>query len=170
MGDGSAIGGWILAAAIVTVLAGGASAVSTGSSSSSGSSSGSTGTAASTTPSAPACTRVTRSLSADGSHYKIVPVSAGGSVDCTLKLGTSGQPVLVLQRALLMCSNRHVVVDGTYTEDTRDALARDQDRQLALPATGVYDPKTARAVRWPWYTRSDNRFTGLCGQVADQST
>jgi hypothetical protein len=170
MGDGSAIAGWILAAAIITVLAGGASTVNSSSSSSSGSSgSGSSGTGTSTPRPAPTCTKVTRSLSTDSAHYKIMPISAGGSVDCRLELGNSGQPVTVLQRALLMCSNRDVAVDGTFSEDTRGALARDQDRQLALPPTGVYDPPTARAVRWPWYTSSNNTFTGLCGQVADRA-
>jgi peptidoglycan hydrolase-like protein with peptidoglycan-binding domain len=107
-------------------------------------------------------------VSADGLHYKILPVAADGSPDCRLRLGDRGRPVTVLQQALLMCSNRGVRVDGTFSEDTRGALLRDQARQLAVTPTGVYDPKTARAVRWPWYDSRTDTFTGRCGQVADR--
>ena len=178
MGDGSAIGGWILTAAIITVLAGGASAAGSGSGGSSGSSasgsgsagrstatSGSTSTARATAP----CTRVTRGESADGSRYKVFPVSAAGSADCRLQLGDSGRPVTVLQQALLMCSNRAVRVDGTFTADTRGALRRDQLRQLSLTPNGVYDSATARTMHWPWYDRKTDAFTGRCGQASDRS-
>ena len=180
MGDGSAIGGWILTAAIITVLAGGASAASGGfgSSGSSGSSSGgttstaasrsSTRSAAAAAAAAPPCTRVSRRASADGRYFKIVPVTANGNVDCRLRQGDSGRTVTVLQDALRMCSNRTFTVDGTYSKDTSAALARDQEQQLAVPPTGIYDPTTARRVRWPWYDRRDNdRFTGFCGKVGD---
>jgi hypothetical protein len=170
MGDGSAIGGWLLTAAIITVLAGGASAVNSGPGTSRGSGSTSTPTATTGTGSAAApCTRVTRGDSADGSRYKIFPVSAAGSSECRLRLGDSGRQVTVLQQALLMCSNRAVRVDGTFSEDTRGALLRDQRRQLAMAPTGVYDARTARTMHWPWYDRRTNEFTGRCGQASDRS-
>jgi hypothetical protein len=173
MGDGSAIGGWILTAAIITVLAGGASAVGSGNSDR-GSGSGGTSTAdrsaasASRAASAP-CVRVTRGTTTDGSRYKVFPVSATGSPDCRLQLGSNGRPVTVLQQALLMCSNRAVRVDGTFSEDTRGALIRDQRRQLDLSPSGVYDSRTARTMHWPWYDRRTNEFTGRCGQASDRS-
>ena len=174
MGDGSAIGGWILTAAIITVLAGGASAVGSGGSSDSGSTSGSSPTAGRSTASAsraasPPCARVTRGTTTDGSRYKVFPVTANGSADCRLQLGDSGRPVTVLQQALLMCSNRAVRVDGTFSEDTRGALIRDQRRQLDLSPSGVYDSRTARTMHWPWYDRRTNEFTGRCGQAYDRS-
>jgi len=205
MGDAGAIGGWILAAAIVTVLAGGASAAggsgsSTGSTGSGGSTGagrststasrgsgtggsatgkgttvkgttgkGTTGTSTTTTSSVASCTRASRRLSVDRGHYKILPVAADGSPDCRLTLGDRGRAVTVLQQALLMCSNRAVRVDGTFSQDTRGALSRDQLRQLGLTPTGVYDPTTARVVAWPWYDSTTGKFTGRCGQVADQS-
>jgi hypothetical protein len=75
----------------------------------------------------------------------------------------------VLQQALLMCSNRAVRVDGTFSEDTRGALIRDQRRQLDLSPSGVYDSRTARTMHWPWYDRRTNEFTGRCGQAYDRS-
>jgi hypothetical protein len=192
MGDGSAIGGWILAAAIVTVLAGGAhAATGSGGSGGSGGTGGAGGTArptagASRSPSTPGsrpaspgattttaaaapCTRASRRLSADRGHYKILPVAADGSPDCRLQLGDRGRPVTVLQQALLMCSNRGVRVDGTFSQDTRGALSRDQARQLGVTPTGVYDPRTARVFAWPWYDSTTGKFTGRCGQVADRA-
>lgn len=176
MGDGSAIGGWILAAAVITVLAGGANAVNSGSDSSSSGSTGNTGsTSAAASRSATSasrsfvpCTRATRGVSTDGTHYKIMPASESGSLNCRLQLGDSGRAVTVLQQALLMCSNRAVTVDGTFSEDTRGALLRDQARQLNLTPTGVYDPTTARSVRWPWYPKGTSTFTGHCGQALDR--
>jgi hypothetical protein len=173
MGDGSAIGGWILTAAIITVLAGGASAVGSGRSTGSGSAADSRSadrSAASASRAAqPPCVRVTRGTTTDGSRYKVFPVAANGSADCRLQLGASGRPVTVLQQALLMCSNRAVRVDGTFSEDTRGALIRDQRRQLDLSPSGVYDSRTARTMHWPWYDRRTNEFTGRCGQAFDRS-
>jgi hypothetical protein len=190
MGDASAIGGWILAAAIVTVLAGGAHAASGpgGSGGSgptrSGSSPRSTATAsrspdtnrtaspgatATAGGSAASCVRASRRVSVDGGHYKILPVAADGSPDCSLRLGDHGRAVTVLQQALLMCSNRAVRVDGTFTEDTRGALSRDQSRQLGVAPTGIYDSRTARVFAWPWYDTTTGKFTGRCGQVGDRA-
>jgi Putative peptidoglycan binding domain len=198
MGDGSAIGGWILAAAIVTVLGGGAHAAGgSGGSGAAGGSGGSGGSGAAggagstarpmtsasrgtsatgsrttgpgATTTAASCTRASRRLSADRGHYKILPVAADGSPDCRLQVGDRGRPVTVLQQALLMCSNRGVRVDGTFTADTRGALSRDQARQLAVAPTGVYDAATARVFAWPWYDSTTGKFTGRCGQVADRT-
>src|SRR5689334_22810832 len=125
MGDGSFIGGCILAAAAVAALAGGASA-SSGSGASSGSSSSSTSTNSSSTSStgksaasttsaagttattgatrgAAPCTRVSKVLSTDGTLYRQFPVSAGGSYLCALERGDTGKFVMVMQQALAKC-------------------------------------------------------------------
>jgi len=171
MGDGSAIGGWILTAAIITVLAGGASAVGSGNSSDAGRTSTADRSAAGASRAAavPPCVRVTRGTTTDGSRYKVFPVAANGSADCRLQLGANGRPVTVLQQALLLCSNRAVRVDGTFSEDTRGALIRDQRRQLDMSPSGVYDSRTARTMHWPWYDRRTNEFTGRCGEAYDRS-
>jgi peptidoglycan hydrolase-like protein with peptidoglycan-binding domain len=188
MGDGSAIGGWILAAAIITVLAGGAnaaggSAAPRGSASSGGSgssarpttsaarTSGSTGssttssstTGRGTTRAAVPCTRISTVRSTDGKRYRQLPVSAAGSYLCGLEPGDSGRPVMVLQQALAKCSNRTVKVDGIYGVGTRATVRGEQARQLVPARDGVYDPRTARGMRWPWFTSSTNTFTGQCG-------
>ena len=181
MGDGSAIGGWLLAAAIITVLAGGANAAggSGGSASSgrSGSSARPTTTATRTTgttgngttrPAAP-CTRVSTVRSTDGKSYHTFPVSADGSYLCGLEPGDSGRPVTVLQQALALCSDRAVRVDGTYSADTRGALRRDQRRQLGPTSDGVYGPDTAKGMRWPWFNRSTDKFTGHCALAGARS-
>ena len=62
-----------------------------------------------------------------------------------------------------------VTIRGTFSKDTRGALARDQQEQLALPATGVYDSATARTMHWPWYDKKTGDFTGRCGQAFDRS-
>ena len=184
MGDGSAIGGWILAAAIITVLAGGAnaaggSAAPRGSVSSGGSGSstrpttsaartaGTTGNGT-TRPAAP-CTRVSTVRSTDGKSYHTFPVSADGSYLCGLEPGDSGRPVTVLQQALALCSDRAVRVDGTYSADTRGAVRRDQRRQLGPTPDGVYGPNTAKGLRWPWFDRSTDKFTGHCALAGERS-
>ena len=192
MGDGGAIGGWILAAAVITVLAGGASAAGggsgdSGSSGGSGSSSGSTTTASRTTgtsgngttgsgatgngatrPAAP-CTRVSTVRSEDGKSYHMFPVSADGSYLCGLEPGDTGHLVTVLQQALALCSDRAVKVDGTYSADTRGAVKRDQRRQLGPTPDGVYGPATAKGMRWPWFDRSTDKFTGHCALAGERS-
>ena len=184
MGDGSAIGGWILAAAIITVLAGGAnaaggSAAPRGAASSGGSGRSATPTtsAASTSgstsngttrPAAP-CTRISTIASADGSSYHKVPVSADGSYLCGMEPGDRGRAVTVLQQALALCSDRAVTVDGTYSADTRGAVRRDQRRQLGPTPDGVYRANTARGMRWPWFDRSTDKFTGHCGLASERS-
>jgi hypothetical protein len=186
MGDAGAIGGWILAAAVVTVLAGGASAAG-GSGGSSSAGSGRSGASATTTatrttgttgkgttgngttrPAAP-CTKVSTIFSSDGSSYHKVPVSADGSYMCGLEPGDSGRPVTVLQQALAFCSDRAVKVDGTYTADTRGAVKRDQRRQLGPTPDGVYGPATAKGLRWPWFARSTDKFTGHCGLASERA-
>jgi hypothetical protein len=190
MGDASAIGGWILAAAVIAALAGGANAASgsgdSGSSASSGSSSnsGSSGrTAASTTsassttgttsngttrPAAP-CTRISTIVSDDGTKYHKFPVSADGSYLCGLEPGDSGRPVTVLQQALALCSDRAVTVNGMYNAETRGAVRRDQRRQLGPTPDGVYGPATAKGVRWPWFSSSTDKFTGHCALASERS-
>ena len=183
MGDGSAIGGWILAAAIITVLAGGANAAS-GSGGSGGSASSGSGSSAkpttsatrttgttgngTTRPAAP-CTTVSTIRSADGKRYHTFPVSAAGSHLCGLEPGDSGRPVTVLQQALALCSDRAVRVDGTYSADTRGAVKRDQRRQLGPTPDGVYGPETAKGIRWPWFDGSTNKFTQHCALAGERS-
>ena len=175
MGDGSAIGGWILAAAIIAVLGGGASAVSGGSGGSGSSAGSSTSTSTTgatgngtTRPAAP-CTRISTIVSADGSSYHKVPVNDDGSYMCGLEPGDSGRLVTVVQQALALCSDRAVRVDGTYSADTRGAVRRDQRRQLGPTPDGVYGPATAKGLRWPWFDRSTDKFTGHCGLAAERS-
>ena len=196
MGDGSAIGGWILAAAAVAALAGGASAASgsadssssTGSNAASSSSSpdssgkaaasatsaastasttGTTGNGT-TRPAAP-CTRISMIVSTDGTRYHKFPVSADGSYLCGLEPGDTGRLVTVLQQALALCSDRAVTVDGTYSAETRGALKRDQRRQLGPTPDGVYGPATAKGVRWPWFDASTDKFTGHCALAGERS-
>jgi Putative peptidoglycan binding domain len=184
MGDGSAIGGWILAAAIVTVLAGGANAAGGSGGSGASASSGRSGSSArsstsatrttgttgnGTTRPAAACTRVSTVRSMDGKRYHTFPVSTDGSYLCGLEPGDSGRPVTVLQQALALCSDRAVTVDGTYSADTRGAVRRDQRRQLGPTPDGVYGPETARGVRWPWFDRSTGKFTGHCALAGERS-
>jgi hypothetical protein len=181
MGDGSAIGGWILAAAVVAALAGGASAASgsgdSGSSGSSGktaapvtSASSTTGTTGNgtTRPAAP-CTRISTIVSEDGTRYHKFPVSADGSYLCGLEPGDSGRPVTVLQQALALCSDRAVTVNGTYSAETRGAVKRDQRRQLGATPDGVYGPATAKGLRWPWFDASTDKFTGHCALAGERS-
>jgi len=175
MGDGSAIGGWILTAAIITVLATG---VGRGPDTPSPQRTPTTDPRNSPTSEnalsdsaagVPACARASRVVSTDGTRYRIVPVAANGNATCRLQPGDRGRAVSLLQQSLLLCSNREVRVDGTFSRDTGSALQRDQARQLAVPPTGIYGPRTAREFRWPWYDRRTNDFTGNCGQLADRT-
>jgi hypothetical protein len=173
MGDGSAIGGWILTAAIIAVLAGGVSQNDTPRSSTTSNGSNGRSPSAARTPVAdtaagvPGCTKVTRVVSTDGKTYRMVPVAASGSASCRLRQGNTGDAVTALQQGLLMCSNRTTIVDGTFSPDTQGALARHQKRQLDLPPTGVYGPRTAALMLWPWYSVNTKTFTGRCGQLDD---
>ena len=193
MGDASAIGGWILAAAVVAALAGGASAASGSGSSSSSSSSGSTtsstsstrggsgksaasttsvasttGTTGATRAAAP-CTRISTVRSTDGKLYRQFPVSAAGSYLCGLERGDTGRPVMAMQQALAKCSDRTIKVDGIFGPGTQAAVENEQQRQGAATANGVYGPQTAKGMLWPWFTDSTNTFTGHCGPVSERS-
>ena len=107
--------------------------------------------------------------SADGKRYHSFPVSAAGSYLCGIEPGDAGRPVTVLQQALALCSDRAVRVDGTYSADTRGAIRRDQRRQLGPTPDGVYGPETAKGVRWPWFDRSTDKFTGHCALAGERS-
>ncbi len=194
MSDASAIGGWILAAAVVAALAGGAGAASgSGSSSSttsststttstSSTSSGGSGTSAAPTTSvasttgttgatraAAPCTRISTVRSTDGTLYRQFPVSAAGSYLCGLERGDTGRSVMAMQQALAKCSDRTIKVDGIFGPGTQAAVENEQHRQGAATATGVYGPQTAKGMLWPWFTDSTNTFTGHCGPVSERS-
>ena len=107
--------------------------------------------------------------SADGKRYHTFPVSSAGSYLCGLEPGDSGRIVTVLQQAFALCSDRAVKVDGTYSADTRGAVRRDQRRQLGPTPDGVYGPDTAKGLRWPWFYRSTDKFTGHCALAGERS-
>lgn len=191
MGDGSSIGGWILTAAIITVLAGGAAAAGgSGSSSGSGGSGASgsssrtaagTGTSTGGTPAvrsttgggatvqARPCTRVGVIRSSNGARYHQFPVSASGSPLCLLRQGANGAQVRVLQRALSLCSDRPVVVNGVFDARTRTSVVSQQRARPGQLVDGVYGPLTATTVRWPWINTANGTFTGSCARMGDRS-
>jgi len=191
MGDASAIGGWILAAAVVAALAGGASAASGSGGSSSSSSTSSTSSTTSTTSSgksaasttsaatttgttgatraAAPCTRISTVRSTDGKLYRQFPVSAAGSYLCRLERGDTGRSVMVMQQALAKCTDRTIKVDGIFGPGTQAAVENEQQRQGAATANGVYGPQTAKGMLWPWFTDSTNTFTGHCGPASERS-
>ncbi len=185
MGDGSAIGGWLLAAAVVAVLAGGVGAASAGSGDAdretgSGSTPGATtGTSTSAdrarattggaTVRAAPCTRIATIRTGNGARYHEFPVNAAGSPLCLLKSGNSGRPVTVLQRALLRCSDRTIRVTGMFDGQTVAAIRRQQTGKVGQMVDGVYGPITATTVRWPWIDTSSGRFTGSCARAGARS-
>jgi hypothetical protein len=177
MGDGSSIGGWILTAAIITVLAGGAGAVGGGSGGRSGSGSGdaaggstATRTAAraadtATTRPRPACTTVVTRYSADRTKYTRYPANAAGTLGCGLIQGDRGAPVLTLKGALRQCYEgraRGLTSTRVFDASTETVLSRAQVQLRTIRRDGVYDGETAVRLNYPWYTVSDNRFTGRC--------
>jgi peptidoglycan hydrolase-like protein with peptidoglycan-binding domain len=58
-----------------------------------------------------------------------------------LKVGSSGEPVLRLQRSLTAALGKRVQVEGVYTQQTARAVAKLQ-RTSGLPQTGVTDAET----------------------------
>jgi hypothetical protein len=198
MGDGSAVFGWVLAAAVVTVLAGGVAAngstsgtgggtsgsdtsartanrTTTGTSKGSttgtttGTTTARTGTSTGATLDASTCTRVGVIRSADGKQYHQFPVTAGGSALCLLERGARGTQVRVLQQALALCSKRSVPDDGVYEDRTRTAIVTQQRTRPGQLVDGIYGPLTATLVRWPWLDATTGKFTGSCARMGDRS-
>jgi hypothetical protein len=189
MGDGSAIGGWLLTAAIVTVLAGGVGAAAAGrddeplagglgSNGSAGRTAAGTGVPAGGTTArtrdatlqAKPCTRVGVIRSRSGSSYHQFPMSAAGSPLCLLRQGDRGAEVTVMQRALKLCSNRSVPVNGVFDARTRAAVAAQQRTRPQQLVDGVYGPLTANLLRWPWIDASTRKVTGECARMGDRAS
>jgi peptidoglycan hydrolase-like protein with peptidoglycan-binding domain len=121
----------LVAAAVLSVLS---STVATAATN------GPTGTA-----STPQCTRAAHVSDVLG-DLAIVPVSAGGSINCWLAQGDSSGAVAAMQAALNNCNHVPVTADGQYGPKTKQAVANFQSIIDAegghLKVDGMYGPNT----------------------------
>lgn len=106
----------------------------------------------------PACSAMATAPSVDGRRYVRYPVSAGGSPTCGMAQGSRGEAVEAVQRAMGLCMQQPLAVDGVYGPRTSQAVAM----RGGGPGVGAYGASTARQMRWPVYSTSTNRFTGRC--------
>jgi Putative peptidoglycan binding domain len=150
MSEGPAIALGVVVVAIVAALAAGG-----GSSREAASSASDTPVAAGTRSTGP-CTGLDTVPTGDGRTYVQYPVSSSNSLGCTLASGDRGEQVAALQRALALCMDRSLPVDGVYGAKTSAAVK-------ALGGEGGdYGPAVARIMRWPSFSTSTRAFTGRC--------
>jgi hypothetical protein len=72
--------------------------------------------------------------------------TGGGTVFCTMKVGSRGPAVIQLQRTLNRCYGQRLAVDGSYGPKTRAAVVVAQRKTGLGDIDGVYGPKTAAAI------------------------
>ena len=193
--DLATAGGWILTAAVVAVLAVGATLAArnqdanrraergaqpapTASPSPAAGSPGASGATAAV-PGAPAaqanargldappCTHLASLKSTDGRYVLQYAVSASGSTRCLMLTGDHGSQVTGLQQALSSCAGKAVDASGTFGDSTASALSEVQLVKGGA-ADGIYGPNTARVLGWPWHDASSGAFTGRCSPAGVQ--
>jgi hypothetical protein len=69
------------------------------------------------------------------------PATSGGSTDCILWNGTSGDGVKALQTSLADCNGFSLAIDGQFGPATRAAVEALQSR-AGISVDGVYGPQT----------------------------
>jgi hypothetical protein len=107
---------------------------------------------------------VTR-YSADRTKYTRYPANAAGTLGCGLIQGDRGAPVSTLKGALRQCYEgraRGLTSNGVFDATTTTVLSRAQVQLRTIRRDGVYDGETAVRLNYPWYTVSNNGFTGRC--------
>jgi peptidoglycan hydrolase-like protein with peptidoglycan-binding domain len=187
--DLATAGGWVLTAAVVAVLAAGATLAArnqeanrrdataprptpSASPSPGAGSTGASGVKAAVpgAPSAqanargldaPPCTHLASLKSSDGRYVLQYAVSASGSTQCLMLLGDHGAQVTGLQQALASCAGKSLDASGTFGESTASALSSVQLVKGGA-ADGIYGPNTARVLGWPWHDASSGDLTGRC--------
>jgi peptidoglycan hydrolase-like protein with peptidoglycan-binding domain len=69
--------------------------------------------------------------------------------DCELSVGRGGAgAVVALQDALTRCHGQPLDLDGTYGQETSDAVRAVQSEH-DIGADGAYGPETSNVIRWP---------------------
>ncbi len=104
-------------------------------------------TASSATANTP-CTNVT--VFGSGQFKRAVPTTAGGSSDCYLVQGNTGNGVRALQRALVYCEGYSVGtsgVDGSFGQATRTALTSFQSG-MPIATDGQYGNQTRNWIKF----------------------
>jgi hypothetical protein len=110
---------------------------------------------------APPCTHLTSLKSADGHYVLEYAVSASGSTQCLMQVGDHGSQVTGLQQALASCAGKALDASGTFGDATASALSAVQLVKGGA-GDGVYGPNTARVLGWPWRDASSGGLTGRC--------
>lgn len=72
---------------------------------------------------------------------------SGGSFNCVLEQGTSGNGVRALQETLNKCYGRGLTVDGSFGPATYNALMYAQGR-AGVAVDGVYGSNTRTSILW----------------------
>ncbi len=89
------------------------------------------------------------------------------SVDCNMGEGSGDKrAVRALQKALVTCNGQHIAIDGTFGQQTRQAVARVQ-AQDGVAADGTYNVETRKAMKWPATSASG---TTTCVSKVSSST
>lgn len=87
----------------------------------------------------------------------------GGSADCVLSYGATGEGVKALQSALINCNNAvYVTMTGMYDQKTWEAIAFIQSATGTTPADGIYRPETRSTLFW----NHDGGTTRECAHYA----
>lgn len=111
--------------------------------------------AASPAVAASTCTQATTVTS--GNTYARYPAYGSDNLSCVMSRGNTGEDVKALQRGLNRCYSAGLAVDGIFGNDTFGALKTAQ-RRAGVDDDGIYGPKTAAAVNYPYYSSSSDAF------------
>ena len=107
--------------------------------------------ATATTSSATANTPCTTAMTfGSGTYQRVVPTTSGGSSDCYLVLGNSGNGVKALQRTLVYCEGYSVGaygVDGVYGSATKGAVTSFQGA-MGITQDGQYGNQTRNYLQF----------------------
>lgn len=110
------------------------------------------------------------------SYYMLIPKAVSTSystVNCYMDLGTQGAAVRALQTAIAYCYSvptgnpGHTFgiadIDGIYGNATKNALEWVQGIHFPQePTDGIYGPRTAAAMEFPWHNPSTDRIMDTC--------
>lgn len=108
------------------------------------------------------CTTWRRRSLPEGLHAKIPSVGSGGTTNCLLSYGDTGNGVRALQIALTNCNGKpyKAKIDGIFGPLTRSAVFFVQDREN-ITEDGIYGPETKSNMFWPAYNIGD-QLVGSC--------
>ena len=129
---------------------------------------GATGALVVTTPASaafPLCADYQRPTATDGSGLSVdVPSTYAGDTSCNLRYGDyNNYAVEVLQKTLIHCYGKSLVVDQDFGTATQNALKSVQSSR-GITADGIYGPYTRDKIKhWSGYMNECGYFNGPGG-------